>query len=164
MGTQQRFEIVSFSFDQVDDSAQAMPFLFAEQKVLQHILDVRLAPNPFYIDQLRELTGLDVAVKKFVLKHLTSETWVWMQSEIERFMRQVVLEGHSAPPVVLRFCFGCTGGRHRSVASAEHYYRALQSYLGAKCGQISIRHLQLERLGIVKPPPGSQAGIISPVQ
>lgn len=163
MTAQQRIEIVSFSFDQVDTDGK-MPFLFAEPEVLQHILDVRLTPNPYYVDQLRELTGLNDAVQEFVLKHLTSETWVWMQSEIERFKAQVVLEGHSAPPVVLRFCFGCTGGRHRSVASAEHYYRALQSHLGAECGQISIRHLQLERLGIVKPPPGSQAGIINPVQ
>ena len=86
------------------------------------VLDVRFLPNPYYIEELRSLSGLDQAVYDFVMDRADSREYMekltaFLDFQLPRFQE----EGKPSLTVAV----GCTGGRHRSVAVA----RALNDYL-----------------------------------
>lgn len=83
------------------------------------IFDVRCLPNPFYVPELKKLTGLDEDVRDYVLK------WEETKGFIERWLPLIdymiplyCREGKSQ----LVIAIGCTGGHHRSVALAQLLY------------------------------------------
>ena len=81
-----------------------------------NVFDVRFLANPYWVDELRHLTGRDAPVKDYVMGKAVAQEYV------ERLVR--VLAG-TLPGYVdqrrhqLAIAVGCTGGRHRSVAVAE---------------------------------------------
>lgn len=80
------------------------------------IFDVRFLPNPFYIEELKPLTGLDAPVYDFVMKQTETETFYQKFIDLVDFC----LPGYKRegkPAVTL--AIGCTGGKHRSVALIE---------------------------------------------
>ena len=80
------------------------------------VLDIRFMPNPFYIDELRALSGMDAPVQEYVLSQkLVPEFF----NGIESMLAQMIPLYIEQDMHILRVCFGCTGGRHRSVAAAE---------------------------------------------
>ena len=89
------------------------------------VFDVRFLPNPFYVEELRPLSGLDRPVAEFVFSYPQTRQFMEMISQMLDFlMPHYVEEGK----VGLTIAIGCTGGRHRSVAIAA----ALNDYLVAK--------------------------------
>ena len=77
------------------------------------VFDVRFLPNPFYVEGLRQLTGLDLPVRDYVVScRETEELMAHLRNMIEFLLPHFVEEGKSA----LVIAVGCTGGRHRSVA------------------------------------------------
>lgn len=81
------------------------------------LFDVRFLPNPFYEAELKELTGLDESVRKFVFKAPETQNFVEkLHDMIEFLLPQYIEEGKSQ----LVISIGCTGGKHRSVAIAEN--------------------------------------------
>ena len=80
------------------------------------VLDCRFLPNPHWVEELRPLTGLDEAVADYVLQQPVTGAFL---TRLERLLALIVpfyvQEGKS----YLTIAFGCTGGRHRSVAIAE---------------------------------------------
>jgi len=80
------------------------------------VMDVRFLPNPYYLPTLRDLTGLDDEVRKFVLeREETAEFLSRWFSLLEMLLPGYVMEGKAHLVIAL----GCTGGVHRSVALAE---------------------------------------------
>ncbi len=80
------------------------------------VLDMRFMPNPFYIPELRPLSGLDAPVQEFVYAQpLVMEFF----DGIEQMLDSLIPLYLEQDKHILRVCFGCTGGRHRSVAAAE---------------------------------------------
>lgn len=80
------------------------------------VLDCRFLPNPHWIDDLRPLTGLDDAVRRYVLSQGPARELLTRLDELlGMLLPAYVAEGKS----YLTLAFGCTGGRHRSVAIAE---------------------------------------------
>ncbi len=80
------------------------------------VFDVRCLANPFYIDELRPLTGLDQPVKDFVFNlPETKELSNRLLSLIDYSVPLYCKEGKSE----LVIAIGCTGGKHRSVVFAE---------------------------------------------
>lgn len=77
------------------------------------VFDVRFLPNPFYIPELRDKTGLDDAVSGFVFSH--EETKRFME-HLERMLDFLIPLYAAEGKFVLNIAIGCTGGRHRSVA------------------------------------------------
>ena len=84
------------------------------------VLDMRFMPNPFYYPEMRALSGMDETVRAFVL----------MQPYVKEFLDRIqdmlthLLPLYAAQDKhILRVSFGCTGGRHRSVAAAEEMAR-----------------------------------------
>ena len=87
------------------------------------VIDCRFLPNPHWVDELRPLTGLDEPVRDYVLgQPLTSQFLTQVEDLLAMLLPAYVAEGKS----YLTIAFGCTGGRHRSVAIAESVARSLR--------------------------------------
>ncbi|MBO7599924.1 MAG: RNase adapter RapZ [Lachnospiraceae bacterium] len=83
------------------------------------VFDVRFLPNPFYIDELKNLTGLDKPVKDFVMSFEESGEFLKKLEEMLMFLiPNYIKEGKYQLVVAI----GCTGGHHRSVTLAEMLY------------------------------------------
>jgi UPF0042 nucleotide-binding protein len=81
------------------------------------LFDVRFLANPHYDSDLRPLTGSDPRVVEFIDRDgRLSELYALLEPLLDFLLGQYVLEGKSH----LLVAIGCTGGRHRSVAVAEH--------------------------------------------
>ena len=80
------------------------------------VLDMRFAENPYYVPELRKLSGLDQPVIDFLKdKPLMENVLNWTVDLVEKILPCYEQQGKN----LLRLCFGCTGGRHRSVYAAE---------------------------------------------
>jgi len=86
------------------------------------IFDVRFMPNPFYIDGLKDLNGLDDLVKDYVFSLQQSNEFFSRLCDMLEFLLPYYIEEGKRYLVV---CIGCTGGKHRSPAIAH----ALSEYL-----------------------------------
>ncbi len=79
------------------------------------VLDVRFLPNPYYVAELKSLTGLDERVARFVLDNDSARAFLDKLTELLDFLLpRYREEGKQSLTVAV----GCTGGRHRSVAVA----------------------------------------------
>jgi UPF0042 nucleotide-binding protein len=79
--------------------------------------DVRFLPNPHYVDDLRPLTGRDPRVVEYIARDgKLDEFYERLHALLDFLLPQYVAEGKAHLTVAI----GCTGGRHRSVAIAEH--------------------------------------------
>jgi UPF0042 nucleotide-binding protein len=80
------------------------------------VFDCRFLPNPHWVEELRPQTGLDSAVRDYVLAQRGTAEFL---NELER-MFALLLPGYEREgKSYLSVAFGCTGGRHRSVVIAE---------------------------------------------
>ena len=80
------------------------------------VFDVRFLPNPFYIAELKQKTGLDEPVRNFVFQYQQTKDYMEKLEDLIAFtLPKYVDEGKSD----LVIAIGCTGGRHRSVAMAK---------------------------------------------
>ena len=87
------------------------------------VFDVRFLPNPFYVETLRPLSGLDKPVSDFVFSYPQTETFMDMLTKMLDFLIPHYVEEGKVNLVV---AVGCTGGRHRSVAIANALRLALE--------------------------------------
>lgn len=86
------------------------------------VFDVRFLPNPYYIEKMRPLTGLDDEVANYVFKWPGTYKFNEKLLELFRFLiPQYKNEGKSQTVIAI----GCTGGQHRSVALSEYYAKQL---------------------------------------
>ena len=80
------------------------------------VFDVRCLPNPFYVPELKKLTGLDQAVVDYVMQSPESQEFLRrIESFLEYALPLYVKEGKSQ----LMIAVGCTGGKHRSITFAR---------------------------------------------
>ncbi|MFM7820125.1 MAG: RNase adapter RapZ [Actinomycetota bacterium] len=80
------------------------------------VFDVRFLPNPHWDENLRQLSGLDEAVRDYVIgNELTAKFLSHLESLLQFLLPAYKSEGKS----YLTVAIGCTGGRHRSVVIAE---------------------------------------------
>lgn len=101
------------------------------------VFDIRFLPNPHYIESLRPRTGLEEDVSSYVLKWPeTNELITKVVDLLEFMLPHYKREGKSQLIVAI----GCTGGKHRSVALAEHIGKMF-----AKEYQTRITHRDIEK-------------------
>ncbi len=88
------------------------------------VFDVRFLPNPNYVAALKPLTGMDKAVAQYIESRPETQEFLGRLEELLRFLIPLLGgEGRA----YLTLAFGCTGGRHRSVAVAERVARDLRN-------------------------------------
>ncbi|MBR3306891.1 MAG: RNase adapter RapZ [Lachnospiraceae bacterium] len=88
------------------------------------VFDVRFLPNPFYIEELKPLTGEDAPVHDYVMSFEEAGEFLKRLTDMISFLiPNYVKEGKHQ----LVICIGCTGGRHRSVTLAGELYKNLHA-------------------------------------
>ena len=88
------------------------------------VFDVRFLPNPFYLDELKYLTGNDKAVQDYVMQSPDAEAFlVKLMEMLEFLLPGYVKEGKHQ----LVIAIGCTGGQHRSVTLANELYQRMKN-------------------------------------
>lgn len=86
------------------------------------VFDVRFLPNPYYIEELRPLTGNDKSIKDYVMQYEQAHVFLDKLIDMVNFLiPNYILEGKNR----LVIGIGCTGGKHRSVTLANALYEAL---------------------------------------
>ena len=86
------------------------------------VFDVRFLPNPYYVDELRPLTGLDDEVFNYVMASDTAKAFADKLEDMIRFLiPNYIKEGKTS----LVIGIGCTGGKHRSVTIARELFSRL---------------------------------------
>jgi UPF0042 nucleotide-binding protein len=96
---------------------QSFGFKYGPARDPDLLFDVRFLPNPHYEPELRALTGNDPAVVGFINRNGELDTFYdHLHPMLDYLLAQYLAEGKTHLVVAV----GCTGGRHRSVAIAEH--------------------------------------------
>ena len=80
------------------------------------MFDLRFLPNPFFVPELKELSGLDKPVADYVLEQEPGKEFF---TRLSNFLYFILTQFESEGRFRLTIAIGCTGGRHRSVAVAE---------------------------------------------
>ncbi len=89
------------------------------------VFDVRFLPNPYYIDELKNLTGNDKPVSDYVLSFPQTTEFRKMLSSMIRFLIPYYVDEGKNQLVI---AIGCTGGQHRSVTIANCLYEDLKDH------------------------------------
>jgi RNase adapter protein RapZ len=103
------------------------------------VFDVRFMENPYYVDDLRHLSGLTPAVRDYVLGQPIAGQFLEF---LGRFLDLTIPGFQSEGKTSLTIAIGCTGGYHRSIVIAEE----LHSWLEKRGhGTVAVFHRELER-------------------
>ena len=103
------------------------------------VFDVRFLPNPYYIEELKCLTGNDREVQDFVMNSENASVFLSKLTDLLDFLLpNYIAEGKTQ----LVIAVGCTGGKHRSVTMANRLYDYLS---GKKEYGIKIEHRDINR-------------------
>jgi UPF0042 nucleotide-binding protein len=103
------------------------------------VMDVRFLPNPFWIPELREQTGLDGEVRNYVLSQEGADEFLDRYHEL---LRLIGAGYRREGKRYLTLAIGCTGGKHRSVALSEELAARLASEDGMA---VKVVHRDLGR-------------------
>jgi UPF0042 nucleotide-binding protein len=87
------------------------------------VFDLRFLPNPHWVDELRPLTGADEPVRNYLRRE---PSWDETMDRIESLLIDWIPRYWAAGKSYVTVAFGCTGGRHRSVAAAEEIAERLR--------------------------------------
>ncbi len=102
------------------------------------VFDVRFLPNPFYIQELKEMTGNDEPVSSYVMQFEESQVFLKkLVDMVEYLIPLYIKEGKNN----LVISIGCTGGKHRSVTLANALYAAL----GQDKHTLLLKHHDIEK-------------------
>jgi UPF0042 nucleotide-binding protein len=102
------------------------------------VMDVRFLPNPFFVPELKEFSGLDDAVREYIVDQpLTAAFIDYFFPMLDMLVPAYQQEGKA----YLTISIGCTGGRHRSVALAEITAMHLQTIWPS----VRITHRDIEK-------------------
>ena len=110
-----------------------------------HVFDCRALPNPGRIKELKEYTGLqDPVIKYLESKQEMSDFLHHVFSVVDQSVDNYLERGFNN----LMVSFGCTGGKHRSVFSAENLKRHLKFKYGDRL-EVRLTHIELEKEGFL---------------
>jgi UPF0042 nucleotide-binding protein len=113
-------------------------FKFGVPHNVDVVFDVRFLANPFFVDDLRDLTGVDEAVASYVLDNEEARGFL---TRAEDFLRYTLPLHQHEGRSYLSVAIGCTGGHHRSVAIVER----LAAGLRGEGHWVQVRHRDIQR-------------------
>jgi UPF0042 nucleotide-binding protein len=102
------------------------------------VFDVRFMTNPYYVEELRHLSGLTPAVRAYVMSQPLAPQFL---DFLARFLELTVPGFESEGKTRLTIAIGCTGGYHRSIVIAEELRAWLEK---REYGTVSVFHRELE--------------------
>lgn len=102
------------------------------------VFDVRFLPNPFYVEALKHKNGMDPGVREYIFSRGPTEVFFEKLKDLVTFLLPCYIEEGKRNLVI---CMGCTGGHHRSVATAC----ALGEFLTERGYNVEYRHRDIEK-------------------
>lgn len=120
-------QIILFSFGYKHGPAEA-----------DTVLDMRFLPNPFWVPELQNGTGLEVPVARYVLDNQVASEFF---ANFEPLLRAYIESHRMAGRQSMHLAVGCTGGRHRSVAVAEY----LKGILNNSSYDLTVFHRDVDK-------------------
>jgi UPF0042 nucleotide-binding protein len=131
-----RKKVVGENFPSAALSFESFGFKYGMPIDADFVFDVRCLPNPFWKPELRNHTGLEEPVQKF----LSEQPEVMaMANDIEVFLKKWLPSFQANNRSYVTVAIGCTGGMHRSVFLAEQLTKAFKS----RYENVQVRHRQL---------------------
>lgn len=121
-----RIDIVSFGFK------------YGIPKDIDLLVDVRFLANPYFVPNLKEKTGEDEEVRKFVLDNTRAKVFLKIYTDLLDYLIPLYKREGKA---YLTIGIGCTGGRHRSVAIARYLFE----YISKHASKSGILHRDITR-------------------
>ncbi len=100
------------------------------------MFDARFIPNPFYVKSLKDLTGNNKKVRKYVMDHEVARQFM---DSVTGMIMNLIPYYKNEDKYNLSVCFGCTGGHHRSVTLANE----LNERLTARGIRTTLEHRDL---------------------
>ena len=117
---------------------ESFGFMYGQPVDCDEIIDVRFLPNPFWVDELKMLSGRDEPIEKYLEGFDETTDFVKRLTSLFSFMLPLYIrEGKSRISIGI----GCTGGRHRSVYITEQLGKTL-SDLGYRT---NVNHRDIDR-------------------
>ncbi len=114
-------------------------FKFGVPNNVDIVLDARFLANPFFVDELRDLTGLDSEVATYVLERDDTRGFL---ARVEALLEYTLPLHRKEGRSYLTVAVGCTGGHHRSVALVERLAENLRRAGGHR---VQVRHRDIQR-------------------
>jgi UPF0042 nucleotide-binding protein len=103
-----------------------------------YVFDVRFLENPYFVESLRPLSGMDEPIRAFLMEQEDTHK---LLEHLEGFFTFILPRAEAEGKSQLTVAIGCTGGRHRSVAIVEW----IVSRLDGECFDIKTQHRDVER-------------------
>ncbi|MBO5944868.1 MAG: RNase adapter RapZ [Clostridia bacterium] len=113
-------------------------FKYGTPKDSDLVFDVRCLPNPFYVPELKQQTGLDTPVRDYVMSFKEAED---LEPKLLDLINYLVPLYRTEGKSQLTISIGCTGGKHRSVVFAEIVYNSIKD----KGFNVSVLHRDMNR-------------------
>jgi UPF0042 nucleotide-binding protein len=139
---QLRARLVALFMDGTTEAMQISVVSFGFKNGLppdvDNVFDVRFLPNPHWVPELRELTGLDQRVRDYVLETAESAEFLERVGELLEFLMPCYVREGKA---YLSVAIGCTGGRHRSVVLTEE----IAGRIRQQGFQVAVLHRDIAR-------------------
>ena len=126
-----KIELISFSF-----KSQNLP-------EANYIFDVRFLSNPFYVDELRDLTGLDKEVINFFKNDSITQNFL---NKFLEWSQYLIKHNIGAKKEKIVIAIGCTGGQHRSPYITERLGEYLLGDPGTS--ELTIYHRELKKYNV----------------
>ncbi|MGI6269497.1 MAG: RNase adapter RapZ [Candidatus Howiella sp.] len=122
-------------------SIQVMSFGFKYGPALEAdlVFDVRCLPNPYYVSELRPLTGLDDPIREYVMQYPQSRTFAKRLLDLLDYAVPLYCDEGKSQLII---AMGCTGGKHRSVTFAELVYK----HFIEKGYRTSVNHRDINKI------------------
>ncbi|MBA3857601.1 MAG: hypothetical protein C0507_11895 [Cyanobacteria bacterium PR.3.49] len=105
------------------------------------VFDVRFIKNPYWVEELRPLTGLDKAVQDYVLEQLPAQDFL---TSILDLTVKIIPQFSHAKVKHFTIAFGCTGGQHRSTTIAENIAVSLARFFPE--AHVRVMHRELDEV------------------
>ena len=130
--------LVSAPHDRLTVVFESFAFKYGVPLDADYVFDVRMLPNPYYVRELRPLSGRDEPVARFLDQQPEAEE---MLTQIETFLRRWLPALATDQRAYVTVAIGCTGGQHRSVYIVEQLARRFASY-----GATLTRHREMDAI------------------
>ena len=133
---------IQFSHDRMEKqliiSLVTFGYKFGIPYEIDLLFDARFLKNPYFVPDLKPLSGEDPRVRSFVL---TDPNAVALVKRLEELLQFLIPLFEGEPRRYLTIAIGCTGGRHRSVAVAGR----LQESLAAMGYKVTLKHRDIQK-------------------
>ncbi len=131
-------ELVAATTSRLTLVFESFAFKYGVPLDADYVFDVRVLPNPYYVKELRPLSGRDAPVARFLNEQPEAHE---MLQQIETFVRRWLPALATDQRGYVTVAIGCTGGQHRSVYMVERLGQRFADH-----GAVVLRHRELDAL------------------